>query len=553
MASRIADSVRGRHALRLLTATRRCIGGSRLLQSWRDPAVGQDVLPAAALPVTCAFFPAVKVAQGSASDRSGYWEKYAALASGFAASSSLLLATSFNDNSRSAGALACEGSESRSRVPLVKLKTRRSLTTHVPSPEEAGRTDLVVDITYLEDPSNGAQRLYLMMYKDSGRPEVVQYGQARMRVSDARQDRAGGRLSLDTNGLTMVQHRSNLRSEDFYATDGKRLRSEYYAEVEEAIRRATGAEAVIAFHHTLRNEEKALELVAGDWNKLMQDNSPLVRVGGYARHAHADYTASTAATTARQQLLTVEDATLRQRLARGRYVLFNAWRSISDTEPVQNHHLAILDASTLSVDDLVAIDLHYETFSSESMQVRKTSQGAARHQWLYFPGMTKDELLIFKQYDSDAAAPARCAVHCAIEDPAVDSTAPPRESIEVRAIAFFPDQPGTHTEDILKPQCLPPAKEVAGRLLASIETPHLWPEDTRSWLTNAVDRDPEAAAADLIHRMISWHADPTNLAGDMPGASPAMKSEVKRLLQASAFAERLQRSFGSADAQKNKL
>lgn len=46
-------------------------------------------------------------------------------------------------------------------------------------------------------------------------------------------------------------------------------------------------------------------------------------------------------------------------------------------------------------------------------------------------------MLLFTQFDSDTAAPARFCFHTAFNDPTVDPTLPQRESVEVRAIAFF--------------------------------------------------------------------------------------------------------------------
>ena len=60
--------------------------------------------------------------------------------------------------------------------------------------------------------------------------------------------------------------------------------------------------------------------------------------------------------------------------------------------------------------------------------------------------MEKNELLCFMQYDSDHKAPSRYGFHTAIKDPTAGKLqkCPPRESIETRLIAFFPDfEPNT--------------------------------------------------------------------------------------------------------------
>ncbi|MGH3293495.1 MAG: CmcJ/NvfI family oxidoreductase, partial [Trebonia sp.] len=57
------------------------------------------------------------------------------------------------------------------------------------------------------------------------------------------------------------------------------------------------------------------------------------------------------------------------------------------------------------------------------------------HQWWYFPGMTRDEVLFFKFNDSDHTRAWRVP-HSAFLDPTVRD-ARPRHSIEFRTVAYF--------------------------------------------------------------------------------------------------------------------
>ena len=55
-----------------------------------------------------------------------------------------------------------------------------------------------------------------------------------------------------------------------------------------------------------------------------------------------------------------------------------------------------------------------------------------------------DEVLLFKQFDSDTALPGRMTFHTAFVDPTVRPDAPERQSIECRAFLFFLDfEPNT--------------------------------------------------------------------------------------------------------------
>ena len=51
--------------------------------------------------------------------------------------------------------------------------------------------------------------------------------------------------------------------------------------------------------------------------------------------------------------------------------------------------------------------------------------------------MRRDEALVFKVYDSEKDGRARFTPHTSFDDPATPGGAPPRQSIEARALAFF--------------------------------------------------------------------------------------------------------------------
>ena len=57
-----------------------------------------------------------------------------------------------------------------------------------------------------------------------------------------------------------------------------------------------------------------------------------------------------------------------------------------------------------------------------------------------FSSRHKDELLIFKQFDSDPKARARYCFHTSFADPFIPPNAPQRQSCEVRAVALFSDK-----------------------------------------------------------------------------------------------------------------
>ncbi|MNC99854.1 hypothetical protein D3C83_182810 [compost metagenome] len=51
--------------------------------------------------------------------------------------------------------------------------------------------------------------------------------------------------------------------------------------------------------------------------------------------------------------------------------------------------------------------------------------------------MQRNEAMVFKCYDSLKDGRARWTAHCAFDDPTAPPNVPPRESIEMRTLAFF--------------------------------------------------------------------------------------------------------------------
>ena len=125
------------------------------------------------------------------------------------------------------------------------------------------------------------------------------------------------------------------------------------------------------------------------------------------------------------------------KFCKGRFVYINAWRNIT-TDPTENNHLAVCDETSLvAPDDYLASDLFMP--GARLMQYGLNDHNAAKHRWYYFPKMQMDEVLLFKQFDSDTALPGRMTFHTAFVDPTVRPDAPERQSIEGRAFLFFPD------------------------------------------------------------------------------------------------------------------
>lgn len=217
------------------------------------------------------------------------------------------------------------------------------------------------------------------------------------------------RLSLDQQGFALRRH--DTRVVDFY--DDAEIRRVYYPEVEVLLRAETGAAEILIFDHTLRNTDVA------------RQRGRDIREAG--AQVHNDYTETSAPRRVRDLL---GPAAAEARLAR-RFVEINVWRSIAG--PVQAWPLALCDAGSLDWQDLVVAERRYPDRVGETYAVRFNP----RQRWFYFPRLRRDEALLLKCFDSATDGRARLSVHSAFDDPTTPPGAPPRESIEVRAFAFF--------------------------------------------------------------------------------------------------------------------
>jgi hypothetical protein len=218
----------------------------------------------------------------------------------------------------------------------------------------------------------------------------------------------GDRLSLDEQGFVFVTHLTQVA--DFF--DDEQLKSVYYPEVEQLIRRESGAARVVIFDHTLRSGDET------------ERETKLIREPVLS--AHNDYTEWSGPNRVREILPDEADELLKRRFA-----IIQVWRAIN--QPIRANPLALADAKSVAMDDLLVAERRYPHRVGQTYRLKYNPN----HRWFYFPEMRRDEALVFKVYDSDTDGRARFTPHTSFADPASPPNAPPRQSIEVRALAFF--------------------------------------------------------------------------------------------------------------------
>jgi hypothetical protein len=220
--------------------------------------------------------------------------------------------------------------------------------------------------------------------------------------------------SLDRTGFELFDAPTAVK--DFDDTDA--VLTSYRAEMAELALQATGASRALVFDHLIRRRRPKDEL---NFGRVGDDGIPTAN-----GRIHNDYTEA----SGRYRLEKVlKDSSLVGSI--GRYAIVNLWRSIRG--PVFDAPLAVCDASTIVIRDLVEAELRYPRRTGEIYLFAHSTA----HRWYYYPEMQPDEVLVFKQFDSQISGTARLTPHTAFQPIDAPSDVPPRVSIEVRCLLIF--------------------------------------------------------------------------------------------------------------------
>jgi hypothetical protein len=178
------------------------------------------------------------------------------------------------------------------------------------------------------------------------------------------------------------------------------------------VKAESGASRVVVFDHTLRTAD--------------DEQREARKIREVVRRVHNDYTEWSGPQRVRDLLPDEADELLRRRFA-----IVQVWRPIR--HPVESFPLAICDARSISPDDFVVNERRYPNRIGQTYAITYNPE----HHWYFLPRMRREEALVFKVYDSAKDGRARWSAHTAFDDPTSPPNARPRESIEIRTLAFF--------------------------------------------------------------------------------------------------------------------
>ena len=294
-------------------------------------------------------------------------------------------------------------------IPIAQYKKDITSTLTIPSDMSATETHtktapVVAELNFLSPPPDG-EKPYNYMYPHDPPRNFTDIPKA-VPIHDIRGNE--DEFALDKNGFQVVK---SITAENEFKDDDS-IQMGYYKEIEELLKKVTGAYKVVIFDHTSRRS------IPGQVDKP-SSRGPVGRV-------HIDQTPWAA--EQRVRLHTPDEAAT---LLKERFQIINVWRAINGA--VEDHPLALGDYRTVDWDkDLVPVALIYEDREGETFGVKYSD----KLRFYYKSGIDSDEVYLIKCFDNKLDGRARLTPHSAFTDPNTQDHAKPRESIEVRALVF---------------------------------------------------------------------------------------------------------------------
>lgn len=250
--------------------------------------------------------------------------------------------------------------------------------------------------------------------KGSGDVEKTEVG---VRDAGAQTD-----LGLHTSGFELIRRPTGIT--DFYDCD--LVMGTYYDECKTIAKELTGAHTTFTFDHIIR--ESGLQYSAGGTDGSQRQTS-VESGGGYIGSVHMDYTDN----TKWDRYLALHGEQVPERASRV-YAL-NFWRPLSSS--VDDNPLAVCDARSVRAEDLQEVVVYgygAENYSWHEIGIETYSVSASdQHRWFYYPGMTPDDVLVIKSFDSEGVI-GNASPHASFAHPHPQGIQ--RRSIELRVLCF---------------------------------------------------------------------------------------------------------------------
>ncbi|KAI4606028.1 hypothetical protein J4E83_010295 [Alternaria metachromatica] len=261
-----------------------------------------------------------------------------------------------------------------------------------------------------------------------------------MLIRDVR--KASKTFDLDANGFTFVTLPQKQRVDRHSSEED--VKREYYPELEEVVKKLTGASTVHIFNHVIRAHTspsaKGIQDAQGRWQDIPSG------------HPHVDYAGSASALAGTLTELSLPPHINNLFTTSTRYAFLNCWRPL---KRVRRDPLAVCDANTVPESDYQVREREFSRTGNRSenyvlscgaLEGKKAEdEGVGMemgdvkgkgHEWWYMSGMQPWEMVVFKGLDSKREERGWRCPHTAFRVEGSEGEEA-RESIEARVVAFW--------------------------------------------------------------------------------------------------------------------
>ena len=239
------------------------------------------------------------------------------------------------------------------------------------------------------------------------------YQSRKIRVFDARG--LTPQPTLQDNGFTLTRFTTKVGN----LLDQDAVNAHFYMECARIVRKLTGCGSVKVTQHQYRNGYAGLPPEHPRRSKPTPNGSEGIYGG-----IHSDVTP-------------YSEPGWRNLVDGRHFQVFNLWCSSNRNKPIEVMPLSLCDPASVDPEDMICADSWNQTRHKNRLVSYRLAFNESQR-WFYFPRMSPNEMLVFKQYDSMCVEPnLRCIYHGAIEDPDTRIDAPLRETIEVRVLALY--------------------------------------------------------------------------------------------------------------------
>ncbi len=233
----------------------------------------------------------------------------------------------------------------------------------------------------------------------------------------------------EETGFELRSHHSAVTDWD----DADEIARVHYDEISRFAKEITGCDYALVGSHIRRNPDQA--------SSVHEQLSPITFVHSDFAPSYRDVVLGTYRNPKEATLNSLERAGIAaddvEKAAR--MVILQFWRNTGPQK--MDFPIAFCDARTVGQEELAVIDVNDYAGSGVNFQALAVKRPAdpAKHAWYSYPNMNRDEVVIFRTYDSamvDGGQPF-WTPHSAFRDPDVAVGQPSRRSIELRATCLY--------------------------------------------------------------------------------------------------------------------